>query len=197
MTEKQTNSAGETPTASIGALDELQVALAMDGDQHAFALLYRRWHPRLLRHAMLLTGNPDDANDVMQEAAMAIARNIHRLQHPNKFGPWAYTIVRNKTANYIRYAQRDRKLKDLVRDDTTGGIDETPADERANTLRDLIEQLSERDREILTAYYVDGMSVKEIAVCVSVPVGTVKSRLHTARTRLKSNYVKKKENTDE
>ncbi len=76
----------------IDALDEMQVILSMEGDRRAFSLLYRRWHPRLLRHAQQLIRHREDAHDIMQESAIAIAKNIHRLETPKNFGPWAYTI---------------------------------------------------------------------------------------------------------
>ena len=57
-------------TQILAALDLYQVGLAADGDARAFDLLYRRWHPKLLRLAGRLTGNADEARDVMQEAAL-------------------------------------------------------------------------------------------------------------------------------
>ncbi len=171
------------------ALDAYQVALAMDGDRQAFDRLYRRWHPRLLRHAHRLTGQVEDARDVMQEVAMALVRNIHRLRDPEQFGPWAYTIVRNRAASFIKRTVRDRDLVKAVSVEaqTLGeGVD--TADERTDELSRLIETLPITDREVLSAYYVDGMSVAEIAACLAIAPGTVKSRLHTARTHLKTAY---------
>ena len=74
------------------ALDLYQVGLAVEGDRQAFELLYRRWHPRLLRLAGRLTGNPDEARDVMQDSALTIARDLHKLREPALFSAWEYTI---------------------------------------------------------------------------------------------------------
>jgi len=170
------------------ALDELQAALAIAGDRKAFELLYRRWHPRLLRHARRLVGHSDDAQDVLQDAALAIARNIHRLQSPSSFGPWAYTIIRNRAANHIKRKQRDRSLKDEFQREADSKPRETTTNNQADDLRDLFRTLPMMDQEVLSAYYVDGMSVNEISLCLSKPSGTIKSRLHSARTRLKAAY---------
>lgn len=172
----------------LHALDELQVALAMQGDRAAFSLLYRRWHPRLLRHARSLVRHPEDARDIMQEAGMAIAKNIHRLQEPEKFGPWAYTIVRNRCASHIKRLQKDRSLKNAIRTEIAIGIEQSPNDERTDHLRVLIQSLHPADQEVLSAYYVDGMSIDDIATCLAIPSGTVKSRLYTARAHLKHAY---------
>ena len=68
----------------LKALDDCQVALAITGDQRAFELLYKRWHPKLLRLAMRMTQNKDDDQDVMQDAAITIAKNIGHLKDPSK-----------------------------------------------------------------------------------------------------------------
>ena len=62
------------------ALDIYQAGLAMEGDKDAFTLLYRRWHPKLLKLAIRLTRHTDDARDVMQDTALVIARDIHKLR---------------------------------------------------------------------------------------------------------------------
>jgi len=170
------------------ALDDLQAMLAIQGDIKAFSLLYKRWHPRLLRHALSLAKHREDAHDIMQEAAIAIARNIHRLERPENFGPWAYTIVRNRAANHIKRLQRERTLKTAIRAEVNTQSPPASPPERADTLHDLIETLSPNDHEVLSAYYVDGMSVREISSCLGLPAGTVKSRLYKARTHLKSAY---------
>ena len=96
------------------ALDIFQVSQAAAGDKRAFELLYRRWHPRLLRLANRLTGHPEQARDVLQNAAMTIARDIHKLQDPSKFSAWAYTIIRRRAADFINKAVRQRELENQV-----------------------------------------------------------------------------------
>ncbi|MCP2670792.1 sigma-70 family RNA polymerase sigma factor [Maricaulaceae bacterium EIL42A08] len=169
------------------ALDAYQAALAMDGDRDAFDRLYRRWHVRLLRHAHRLTGHSEDARDVMQEVAMALVKNIHRLRDPDQFGPWAYTIVRNRSASFIQRVVRDRDLKRAAASEAQIEVEQT-GEGRSDDLISLIATLPLADREVLSAYYVDGMSVAEIAACLALAPGTVKSRLHTARTHLKAAY---------
>lgn len=90
------------------ALDEYQAALAINGDARAFELLYKRWHPRLLRFAYRLTASEEEASDVMQEAAMTIAKNINRLESPASFPAWAYTIVRRRAGDHIQSIVRQR-----------------------------------------------------------------------------------------
>jgi len=159
------------------------VELAVAGDADAFEALYRNWHSRLQRYALFLLGNAEDARDVTQLTAIAIARNIHRLNEPASFAPWAYTILRRRAADYISREQKQRALAESM---SREGHQEVPhvADTEGFQWLDLIGSLGAVDREILTAYYVD----KDIAGCFAIPRGTVKSRLHSARARLKAAY---------
>ena len=164
------------------ALDIFQVGQAAAGDRRAFDLLYRRWHPRLLRLARRLTGHADQAQDVLQEAALTIARDIHKLQDPSKFSAWAYTIIRRRAADHINKAVRRRKSERTITTETT----EMSEDDLA--LRQALLRLSDMDRLMLTLFYQDGFLGTEIAAALGIPLGTVKSRLFKARAHLKSIY---------
>ena len=178
------------PPQSIKALDEFQAGLAMQGDRRAFSLLHKRWQSRLLAHAYRWVQNREDARDVLQDSALALARNIHRLRDPRDFGPWAFTIVRRRAVDLVRRKHRARA--NTARFEREQSVRVQPVavetDPRAATLRTLISELSPEPRELLRMFYVDGMSVGEIARCLQRPAGTVKSRLHAARAQLKTAY---------
>ncbi len=170
----------------LKALDEYQVALAIGGDRRAFELLYRRWHPRLLRFAYHLTQNEDDARDLMQEAAISIATKIHRLENPSSFAAWAYTIVRRRAQDHIRYAVRHRRIKnELAKEPASPLVNKT---DQTLALRQALNSLSKDDRVLLTLFYLDNMTGTELSVAMGVPIGTIKSRLFSAREKLKSIY---------
>lgn len=165
------------------ALDAYQVGLAADGDLRAFDLLYRRWHPQLLRFAYRLTGNWDEARDVMQDASLAIARDIHKLRDLEKFSAWAYTIVRRRAADQIDRSVRARAIiSEIPKPEVGIGTD------IKLSLRQALARLAESDRLMLTLFYVDGLRGTEIAAALGIPLGTVKSRLFTARQKLKTIY---------
>lgn len=167
------------------ALDVYQVGLASDGDVRAFDLLYRRWHPQLLRFAYRLTKNSDDARDVMQEAAMTISRDIHKLRDPTRFSAWAYTIVRRRAVDHIDRSARARKLVcDLPEPEPETQI----GAETRLSLRQALLHLSEKDQLMLTLFYVEGLCGTEIAAALGIPLGTLKSRLFNARRKLKTIY---------
>lgn len=182
----------EKQTRLHAALDLYQVGLAADGDGRAFDLLYRRWHPKLLRLAVRLTGNVDEGRDVMQEAALTISRDIHKLRDPARFSAWAYTIVRRRAADHI-----DRAVKNRT------SIAELPPhniDSDSDTqlsLRQALSQLPETERLMLTLFYVDGLRGTEMAAALGIPLGTLKSRLFAARKKLKDIYDTKEGNQND
>lgn len=170
--------------AQLGdALDSYQAGLASEGDARAFDLLYRRWHPKLLRLATRLTRNPDEAQDVMQEAALTMARDIRKLKDPARFSAWACTIVRRRTADHIDKAVRRRAVEA-----DTPVRDVPPGPEAALSLKQALAQLPETERLMLKLAYLDGFRGPEIAAALGIPIGTVKSRLFKARHALKAVY---------
>ena len=90
-------------------IDEMLVIAAQAGQVEAFDCLAARWHPRLLRHAWRLTGDPEGAHEAAQEAWMAVARGLWRLKDPACFGPWALRIVSRRCADWIKRRRHSRQ----------------------------------------------------------------------------------------
>ena len=168
-------------------LDELLVLRTQSGDAASLEVLANRWHPRLVRHAVHLTGERDGGSDVAQDAWVAIVRGLARLQDPARFKPWAYRIVTRKASDWIRTRVRRRRLSDRAAMEPAGAT-VSPADSVANDqLRRSLAKLPAGRRALLSMYYVEGMTVTEISEALSIPRGTVKSRLFHARNRLRAS----------
>ena len=107
------------------------------------------------------------------------------MHDPACFRRWAYRIVTNKCADWIRNRQRQR----IVSGELTEEPAERPSDDEATDdiglLRQALRQLPGRQRVILSMHYLEGMPLEEMAEVLSLPVGTVKSRLYYARRELK------------
>ena len=169
-------------------LDELLVLRTQGGDVASLEVLARRWHPKLLRHAVRLTGEREGGADVAQEAWVAIVRGLRRLQDPGRFRAWAYRIVTRKSSDWIRSRQRRRKLGrrvELEPDETASENDSSADDVRR--VRQAMAALPADRRALLAMYYTEGMTVGEIAEALSIPRGTVKSRLFHTRNQLRES----------
>lgn len=171
--------------------DELLVLSCQNGDRSALKELVGRWQKRLGRFALRLTGDADAAADVTQETWIAIVRGIGRLDDPASFRAWAYRIVANKCADWIRKNKRRRELTEQMTIESEGQVVESAEAELEkrddiSQVRSAIRKLPDDRRMILTLKYVDEMSTREISKALNIPQGTVKSRLYHAREELKN-----------
>ncbi|MEL7110393.1 MAG: RNA polymerase sigma factor [Pseudomonadota bacterium] len=164
--------------------DELLVTLARAGDRKAANRLAARWYPRLMRTALRLVRDRQDAEEAVQEAWAAICRGWPRLSDPAMFPGWAFGILRRKCVDRIRTAQRDRTR--------TAPLDAAPEPSQParGELQVEIDQalasLSDDHRLAAILFFGEGLSLNEIAAVTGVPVGTAKSRIFKARQHLKS-----------
>ena len=156
-----------------------------DGSHKAMELLISRWQKRLWRYALRLTGDPQAAWDVTQESWLAIVRGISRLDDPARFGSWAYRIVTNKADDWIRKHSRMALLPTEF-DREARQSDGQQATVTAADLSSVLHRLSSSARTVLTLHYLEGFALTDIAGILHVPRGTVKSRLHAARSELKA-----------
>jgi RNA polymerase sigma factor (sigma-70 family) len=168
-------------------VDELLVMRSQDGDKSAWRELVIRWQPRFYALARRLTSHREGAADVTQETWVAIMRAIHRLEDPARFRSWAHRIVGNKSADWIRRRQRERKALHTAADELQSENTRPDRGQRENiiTLRRAIQTLPPEHRHLVSMFYVEKMPLTEISDVLDIPVGTVKSRLHSIRKELK------------
>jgi RNA polymerase sigma-70 factor (ECF subfamily) len=170
-------------------LDELLILRCQAGDVHALEALAMRWHPRMRLWAARVTRDPHAAEDVAQDAWIGIAQGLGRLRDPARFRSWAHRIVRNKARDWIRREQaRRRSVKAwtiTAAQRESAGLTEPPGARELARITEALERLPIAQRAILRWFYIDERSVREIAEAVSIPEGTVKSRLYHAREALR------------
>lgn len=133
-----------------------------------------------------------DAEDVLQEIFFAASRNYGRLQYQEAFKGWLLGIARRKCADYFRAraAAMEIPMDALaVRELAVGsrGVTEIPG------VRETLDALGDRDRQMLFLYYFRQMPQQEIARMLDIPPGTVKSRLFAARERFRQRYAQENE----
>jgi RNA polymerase sigma-70 factor (ECF subfamily) len=176
--------------------DEELVAAHLDGRAGAFQHLYDRYRDRLVHFIIRKTGDPDRAQDLVQEAFIRVTRHLHRFDTTKKFSTWVYTIASNLSKNELRNRSRSplvlfQKLQNSFDDDNRPLQFEDsrmrPDDlYRKRYLRRIVEEtvaeLPEHHRLVFRLRELEGKSYEEIADITGVNLGTVKSRLHRARS---------------
>ena len=128
-----------------------------------------------------------DADDVLQEVYLSAYRSFSGLKNKDAFKPWIISIARNKCNDYFRSkaAQMEISIEELSQQElSTGRLGLAVV----HTVRETLERLGDKDKQILYLYFWKEMPQNEIAKLLDIPVGTVKSRLHTAKQHFKNKY---------
>jgi len=173
-------------TSRERVVDEMLVLAAQVGQIDAFERLAARWYPRLLRHARRLTGNAEGAREAVQDAWVAIARGLGRLDDPARFGPWAFRITGRRCGDWIeRRARTRRRSAGMDKAGDAPATTDALGDALARA-RDALRRLDPQRRALMAMFYIEGLSVAEIAQALELPAGTVKSRLYHAREGLRA-----------
>ena len=173
---------GRGHDAAGAAYDELLVTLAIAGDRRAAERLARRWHPRLLRTARRLVG-AELAPGAVQDCWVSILRGIGGLRDPARFAPWAFGILRRRCADAIRRHTADHS-RDGGEPDQAQATAALP--DEALAIARAMADLPPDQRLAAQLFFVEGLTLAEIAEVQQVPEGTAKSRLFHARRRLKA-----------
>jgi RNA polymerase sigma factor (sigma-70 family) len=171
---------------SADAYDEWIVLRCQLGEPEAFNDLVARWHPLVSRYALKVTNDSEAARDVVQDVWLRVVRGIGRLQEASRFRPWLFGIARRVLMDRLRAQYRAPKTEVLEDDVEVAEVEPDVAFDDLERLEAELSELPLLEREVLVLFYLQELSLLEIAEAVRVPVGTVKSRLHRARRLLRS-----------
>lgn len=161
--------------------DEWLVVRLQQGDRAAAGELAVNWQPRLMRTARRYLGEETGVEASVQESWLAILRGVGGLRDPSRFAPWAFGILRRKCTDRVRQAVRDRGRTVELEDAPIA-----PPQEDAAAIRGAMASLPPDQRFAAQLFYVEGLTLVEIAEAQDVPQGTAKSRLFHARRKLKA-----------
>lgn len=165
------------------------VVLAKEGNEEAFQELYVRYSKLAYFIALKTCANEADAQDIVQNAFLQVHKNIADLKEPKAFKGWLYQIVISSCKKLYRKNYRtNRHLEKIVAEDYVIESRKEFVPEKEMRFKSdqevvmyYLNSLSGEQRLVLTLFYFEQMSIKEIADLMSVPEGTVKSRLAYGR----------------
>lgn len=175
---------------------------AQQGHRASFDELVRRHYALAFNLAFRLLGNHDQAADATQTAFVRAYNAIGRFRLDAAFSTWLYRIITNVCLDRMREQERNTQsltyigeggnptLEDMEIPDSSG--DPAPVAEqreRQQIVQDALLRLSPDHRAVLVMYDLGGQSYEDIAVALSIPLGTVKSRLNRARLALKDELM--------
>jgi len=157
------------------------------GDQEAFGVLVRRYKDVLYRYAERMTGRPDDAADIVQQAFIKGFRSLDRCRDPERVGGWLFRIAVNLCKDQLKgRVKREVSLEAVGPVRATRDLPEEGA-ERAEIREEIyraLQALSDEQREAFVLKHVEGWSYEEMAEKLDVSVSALKMRVHRARDQL-------------
>jgi len=202
-----TTSKSQSVTGSSGAVGapnsdaDLLLMYRKTGERSAFAELVRRYERELYSYLRRYLGDAEMAEDAFQTTFLQVHLKCEQFQEGRRFRPWLYTIATNQAIDLQRRNKRHRVMS-LDRIGARSGEDEVgrlldllegkdpsppnclESQERRKWVRDQLEQLPEQLRSVILLVYYQGLKYREAAEVLSIPVGTVKSRMHSAILKL-------------
>ena len=161
-----------------------------------FEILLNECRSAVERFVRFKLSSKPDADDVLQETYLTAFQKFDMLIDKSHFKAWIISIARNKCSDYYR---RQMKCNDISFEE----LPEIPLTAsrygyiEQHAVYDTIDSLSENDRLMIDLFYIQGYNQNEIAKSLDIPIGTVKSRLYTARNNFKRSYLTDYRKVDE
>lgn len=167
------------------------IEATLRGDSAAFGELVRKYQDRLYNTLVHLTGSPEDAADLAQEAFVQAFVKLDTFRRSSTFYTWLYRIAFNHAASHYRRkkpaASLDRAREASGREPVEtnpGPPEQLEQQENRAQVREALGRLSEEHRTILVLREIEGCDYETIAGVLDIPVGTVRSRLFRARMQM-------------
>jgi RNA polymerase sigma-70 factor (ECF subfamily) len=176
--------------------EELLVAYRSEHDQEAVSELVRRYERLLFSYLARYTGDPGSAEELFQTTFLRVVEHCDQFTVGRKFRPWLYSIATHLAIDAGRRAGRQRSLTphggdrdddshgstalDLLVDREPLPLDRLEADERRRIISTAVAKLPDDLRHLVILVYYQGLTLREVAEALEIPLGTVKSRLHKA-----------------
>lgn len=165
--------------------DEEIVTRVLGGDTAVFELIIRRYNQRLFRTARAILRNDIEAEDVMQEAYVRAFVHLDQFSGESKFSTWLTKIAVYEALGRVRRASRQEEFTETMdkREDperTAYGL------ELRSTIQSAIDALPPKYRSVFVMREIENLSAAETAECLGISEENVKTRLHRARIRLRT-----------
>lgn len=160
------------------------VQKCQQGNTKAFDVLVTQYQFAMYNTVLRIVGDPNDAKDVTQSAFIKAWESMNTFNHDHKFFSWLYRIMINEALNSVRSRKIHYELK-LVSDQVSPADDELLEKEENEGLSRAIDHLSPDYKAVILMRHFEDMSYREMASILDIDEKTVKSRLYSARMKLR------------
>ncbi len=166
---------------------ELLVLRCRQRRPEALEELVRTWERPLFYYIRRLVGTEEGAGQILQETWLKVFQGLATLRSPEKLPAWLYRIARNSAISHLRARYMERDLFGAEEPGPGSNHDDASLTfDNVERVHYGLGRISLVHREILTLFFLQDLSLEEIASVLEIPVGTVKSRLHHAKRALRA-----------
>ncbi len=174
--------------------DRLLIARTRRGDYIAFESLYAKYKGQVYRTALAIVRDQGAAEDILQDCFIKVYTNIDRIDSSLPLVPWLYRVTVNLSYNWVTRRKRWLTPLEAVIDRLNMAPRISPEqaleeNELQRVVQEAIYSLNFEQRVVLILFYLTNFSIREIAYILDVPEGTVKSRLHYGREKLRQRLL--------
>jgi RNA polymerase sigma-70 factor (ECF subfamily) len=177
--------------------ERILVTRCQSGDERAFEEIVSTYGPRLRYYLLKQLGDPEAADDVLQDVWFDVYRGIVRLRQPDAFRAWIYRIARDRAFRALRRARVPCQLDDASDPAALDVDDNSFSAEDARRVHAALDRLSPWHRDVLLLRFIEDLPYGDIAQITGCPPGTVKSRIHHAKRLLRQEMEMERQNDHE
>ena len=162
------------------------------GDRQAFGELVARYQRLVASVAWRYGIGQMEIEDVVSEVFVKAYQNLHRFRPEHAFSTWLYRLAVNHVIDHTRRLRKEQgraEMPQALADPAPGADDGVESGERASLVRSALQRLKPHYRDVLFLVYVEGLKVDEVSGVLSLPQGTVKTRLMRGREALRRMLV--------
>lgn len=163
----------------------LLIQKSKNGDSEAFSRLYGIYALELYRFAVYMTGNPEDAEDAVQEAVLSAWQSVNSLKDESAFKPWLFKILTNKCKTLL---MKRNKLPDVLPIEDYDFLSDAGAEDglvSSSELKEALESLTPPDAQIILLSIIGGFKSHELASVFNMTPGAVRIRQKRALEKLR------------
>lgn len=177
---------------AVNQSDHDLIRAIQDGSLDALGEIYHRHRRLVYRTALGICNDPEAAADLLQDVFLRLHRFADRVDPQRPLEPWLYRVTANQAYTWVKRHQRWTRPLEEIADWFSSGVSNSPQqiieqNDESQRIQIALGKLSFPQRVVMVLYYINDLSLNEIAEILDIPEGTVKSRLHYGREALKNH----------
>jgi RNA polymerase sigma factor (sigma-70 family) len=184
VTQATPSTASAGPGAARLLSDDQLARRATKGDRRAFAAIYRRYHQDLYRYCAAIVGNPEDAQDALQNAMVKVLRSLPGEKRRVQLKPWLYRIAHNESVELLRRRRPVEQIDPELAAAGPSAVETADLRQRLRRLLGDLDELPDRQRGALVMRELAGLSFEQIAAAFDTTPAVARQTLYEARVGL-------------